>query len=181
MIKFLKKRSYDLVYMFVTQLAISIFGLALAFAIPQNQAGLMVGTSVFSALFYLFLIYTRVWELGYKDHNAFSKGAQGLSRLEGLYMGLAANTVNFLVALLIVIGWLSSNQIIDAVAGGATVVALLTEGMYIGILSTSVGGVTLNSLGFMYFVITIPMIVTATLAYLAGSHDFKLFGTHKKN
>ncbi|MBQ2736136.1 MAG: hypothetical protein IJF26_01740 [Clostridia bacterium] len=179
MITFLKKRSYDLVYMFITQLAISIFGLALAFAIPENRPGLMIGTSVFSVCFYLFLIYTRVWELGYKDSNSFAKGVDGLSRLEGLYMGLAANTVNFLVALLILIGWLSSNGVIDAIAGGATVVALLTEGMYIGILSASVGGVTLNSLGFMYLIITLPMILTSTLAYLAGSHDFKLFGAKK--
>ena len=57
MITFLKKRSYDLVYMFITQLAISLFGLALAFAVPVNQSALRIGTSVFSVLFYLFLIW----------------------------------------------------------------------------------------------------------------------------
>ena len=180
MITFLKKRSYDLVYMFVTQLAISLFGLALAFAVPVNQAALRIGTSVFSVLFYLFLIYTRVWELGYKDCHAFRRGESGLSRLTGLYMGLVANTVNFIVALFILIGWLSANSVIDAIAGGATLVALLTEGMYIGILSTTVGETVLNSVGFMYFVITIPLIITSTLAYIAGSHDFKLFGSNKK-
>lgn len=179
MITFLKKRSYDLVTMFVTQLAISLFGLALAFAVPTNQAALRIGTSIFSVLFYLFLIYTRLWELGYKDHNAFRRGEKGLTRIEGLYMGLAANVTNLIAAVLIFIGWLSANTVIDAIAGGATVVALLSEGMYIGILSTTVNGTALNSIGFMYFVITIPMIVTSTLAYLAGSHDFKLFGNRK--
>ena len=180
MITFLKRRSYDLVCMFVTQLAISLFGLALAFAVPVNQAPLRIGTSVFSVLFYLFLIYTRVWELGYKDHHAFNRGESGLSRLEGLYMGLGASAINFVVALLILIGWFSTNAAIDAVAGGATVAALLTEGMYIGILSTTVGGVALNAMPFMYFVITLPLIITSLLAYLAGSHDFKIFGKQKK-
>lgn len=179
MITFFKKRSYDLVTMFVTQLAISLFGLALAFAVPTNQAALRIGTSIFSVLFYLFLIYTRLWELGYKDHNAFRRGEKGLTRIEGLYMGLAANVTNLIAAVLIFIGWLSANTVIDAIAGGATVVALLSEGMYIGILSTTVNGTALNSIGFMYFVITVPMIVTSTLAYLAGSHDFKLFGNRK--
>lgn len=179
MITFLKKRSYDLVTMFVTQLAISLFGLALAFAVPTNQAALRIGTSIFSVLFYLFLIYTRLWELGYKDHNAFRRGEKGLTRIEGLYMGLAANVTNLIAAVLIFIGWLSANTVIDAIAGGATVVALLSEGMYIGILSTTVNGTALNSIGFMYFVITVPMIVTSTLAYLAGSHDFKLFENRK--
>ena len=180
MITFLKKRSYDLVCMFVTQLAISLFGLALAFAVPVNQAALRIGTSIFSVLFYLFLIYTRLWELGYKDHNSFKRGENGLSRLEGLYMGIGASAINLIVALLILLGWFSANGVIDAIAGGATVTALLTEGMYIGILSTSVNGITLNSIPFMYFVITLPLIVTSLIAYLAGSHDFKLLGSNKK-
>ena len=180
MITFLKKRSYDLVCMFVTQLAISLFGLALAFAVPINQAPLRIGTSVFSVLFYLFLIYTRLWELGYKDHNAFNRGEAGLSRLEGLYMGLGASSINLIVATLILIGWFSSNTAIDAIAGGATVAALLTEGMYIGILSTAVGDVVLNTVPFMYFAITLPLIITSLLAYLAGIHDFKIFGAKKK-
>lgn len=180
MITFLKKRSYDLVCMFVTQLAISLFGLALAFAVPTNQFALQIGTSIFSIVFYLFLIYTRVWELGYKDCHAFRRKEKGLSRFEGLYIGLGANIINFIVALLILIGWLSTNNILDAIAGGATVVALLTEGMYIGILSVKVGDIALNSVGFMYFLITIPLILTSTLAYLAGSYDFKLFTRNKK-
>ena len=181
MTNFFKKRSYDLVIMFVTQLAISVFGLALAFAVPVNHEALRIGTSVFSVLFYLFLIYMRVWDLGYKDHNAFRRGEKGLSRLDGLYMGLGANAINFIVALLILAGWFLENQTVDAIAGGATVAALLSEGMYIGILSTTVNGVALNSVAYMYFVITIPMIVTATLAYLAGSHDFKILGSNKKS
>ena len=180
MINFFKKRSYDLVCMFVTQLAISLFGLALAFAVPVNQAALRIGTSVFSVLFYLFLIYTRLWEIGYKDHNSFRRGESGLSRLEGLYMGIGASAINLIIAFLILIGWFSSNGIIDAIAGGATVAALLTEGMYIGILSTTVNGVALNTMPFMYFVITLPLMITSLLAYLAGSHDFKLLGNAKK-
>ena len=166
--------------MFVTQLAISLFGLALAFAVPVNHAALRIGTSVFAVLFYLFLIYTRLWEIGYKDHNAFKRGERGLSRLEGVYMGLAANAINFIVAILILAGWLSANVTIDAIAGGATLVALLSEGMYIGILSSAVNGVTLNTVWFMYFVITLPMIVASAAGYLAGSHDFKLLGNSKK-
>ena len=180
MTNFFKKRSYDLVTMFITQLAISLFGLALAFAVPVNPAALRIGTSVFSVLFYLFLIYTRVWELGYKDHHAFKRGESGLSRLEGLYMGLCANAINLIIAALILAGWFSANETIDAIAGGATVAALLSEGMYIGILSTTVNGVTLNSVAYMYFVITLPMILTSMLAYLAGSHDFKIFGNAKQ-
>lgn len=176
MTTFFKKRSYDLVCMFVTQLAISIFGLSLALAVPRNQEALRIGTSIFSIIFYLFLIYTRVWDLGYKDCAAFGRGTSGLSRLEGLYMGIAANTVNFITATLMILSSFIKNETFDAVAG---LVSLLPQGMYIGLLAVEVNGRVLNSIGIMYFVITVPLIITSALAYLAGSHDFKIFGSRK--
>ena len=181
MVNFLKKRSYDIVVMYITQIAISIFGLALAFAVPSGQSTLNIAASVMAALFYLFLIYTKTWELGYKDSHAFNRGSKGLSRLEGLYMGLAASAINLILATLITLGWLIDNSVIDSIAGVAATISLLTEGMYTGMLSTTVGGVALNSIGIMYFIIIIPLIVTSTLAYLAGSHDFKIFGGAKKS
>jgi hypothetical protein len=180
MITFLKKRSYDIVVMYITQIAISIFGLALAFAVPTGQPQLNVIASVVAIIFYLFLTYTKLWELGYKDSNAFAKGTAKLSRIEGLYMGLCASVLNFLLAIFIIIGGISENGVIDAIAGGAATASLLTEGMYTGLLSVKVGGVALNSVGIMYLVITLPMIIAATLGYLAGIYDFKIFGGSKK-
>ena len=181
MINFLKKRSYDIVVMYITQIAISIFGLALAFAIPTGQSALSIAASVIAVLFYLFLIYTKTWELGYKDSNAFKRGDKSLSRFEGLYMGLTASAINLILAILITLGWLLDNGAIDSIAGVAVTISLLTEGMYTGILSATVNGVALNSVGFMYFIITVPLIVTSFLAYYAGSHDFKIFGGAKKS
>ena len=63
---------------------------------------------------------------------------------------------------------------------GAATASLLTEGMYTGLLSVKVGSVALNSVGIMYLVITLPMIIAATLGYLAGIYDFKIFGGSKK-
>ena len=56
-------------------------------------------------------------------------------------------------------------------------VGLLTQGMYTGLLSIRVGGDPLNSMWFMWFLTMIPLIVSASLAYLAGTHDFHLFKT----
>ena len=180
MISFLKKGSYDLVSMFVTQLAISIFGMALALATAANHTTLQTCTSIFAIFFYLFLIYTKIWELGYKDSRAFESGDQNCSRLEGLYMGLAASTVNFILAILITIGMsFPTSEICGSIGAVAKVTALLTEGMYTGLLAIKVGGVSLNSMWFMYFIIMIPLIVTSTLAYFAGSKGFKVFSNVK--
>ena len=125
-------------------------------------------------------LLTKLWELGYKDINALARKEKGYSRLEGLYMGLASGIINLILALLILLGWFIENQAIDAVAGVAVTISLLTEGMYTGLLSLSINGVSLNSLGFMYLLITLPMIIVSTLAYMAGTHDFKLLGGSKK-
>ncbi len=180
MIDFLKRRSYDLVHMFITQLAISIFGMALALATAANHSTLQTCTSVFAILFYLYLIYAKVWELGYKESRIIERGEIGITRLEGLYMGLFASVINFILALLITVGIaFPTSEMCGSIGAVAKVIALLTEGMYTGLLALKVGGVSLNSMWFMYFIIMIPLILTAFLAYYAGSKGFKLFGNGK--
>ena len=180
MIDFLKRRSYDLVHMFITQLAISIFGMALALATAANHSTLQICTSVFAVLFYLYLIYAKIWELGYKDIRGFERGDKGLSRFEGLYMGLAASTINFILALLITLGIsFPSSEFFGSIGAVAKVIALLVEGMYTGLLALKANGISLNSLWFMYFLITLPLIITASLAYFAGSKEFKIFTSTK--
>ena len=78
--KFFHDYSYSMVKMFVNQFAISIFGVSLTFATTQahmGSDGLDVFTlivSLFSTVFYLFLIYTLSWELGSKDRVSVDSG-----------------------------------------------------------------------------------------------------------
>ncbi len=192
MLGFLKERSYDIVKMFLYQIAIALFGISLAIATGSKStstdvtavqpATLQIVTSVFSILFYLFLIYNLLWNIGAKDAHCFARKEPGVYRLSGLYMGLAASVVNFLIAVLITLGNLLSHISFFSNAGGiAATLGLLIEGMYTGLLAIRVGGVPLNSIWFMWFIIMIPMIVTASLAYFAGLHEFRFFKTIDKN
>ena len=181
-----KDRSYDIVKMFLYQIAIAIFGISLAIATGSKStstdttsfqpATLQIVTSVFSILFYLFLIYNLLWNMGAKDAGRIARKESGNSRLLGLYMGLAASAVNFVIAVFIMLGNLLSDVSFFSNAGGiAATVGLLAEGMYTGLLAIRVGGVALNSIWLIWFIIPLPMIVTASLAYLAGSYEFRIF------
>ena len=65
---FFSKYSYSIVKMFVNQFAISIFGSVLAMATASAGNDLLtLIVSCFAIVFYLFLIYTMVWEIGAKD------------------------------------------------------------------------------------------------------------------
>ena len=192
MLGFLKDRSYDIVKMFLYQVAIALFGISLAIATGSKStsvntatfqpATLQIVTSVFSILFYLFLIYNLMWNIGAKDAGRIARKESGATRLAGLYMALAASVVNFLIAIFILLGNLLSHISFFSNAGGiAATVGLLIEGMYTGLLAIRVGGVPLNSLWPMWFVIMLPMIVTASVAYFAGTHEFRFFKPIEKN
>lgn len=173
MLMFLKKRSYDIVKMLINQFAISIFGNALALATGEKQQALRIVTSVFSVLFYLFLIYVMTWDLGAKDSHHLEKKEAGYTRLTGFYMALCASVLNVVFAILIMLGTLV--PVMGNVGGVAKLLALLFEGMYTGLLAIPVGGAPLNTLWFIYFLLPLPLIVTATVAYFAGSKDFRIF------
>ena len=106
---FFSKYSYAMVKMFVTQFAIGLFGAVLSFAassVGGNESTTLSGTertllivvSSFAILFYLFLIYTSIWEIGAKDKISADVGKLKIKPWLGLVISLLANLPNFIVA-----------------------------------------------------------------------------------
>lgn len=173
--EFFKKHSYDMMKMFLNQFAVAIFGLVLALATGMaEKSTLQIASSVASIVFYMFLLYAMTFEIGLKDKTSVDYGRSKASPLTGLYISLCANSLNFLLAILITVGYLSSNQFLSNVGGGATVVALLVEGMYTGLLAVNVGGVPLNSLVWPFFAIIIPALVISAVGYYFGLKGWHL-------
>ncbi|MBO7341406.1 MAG: hypothetical protein J6U87_01865 [Clostridia bacterium] len=167
---FFKKYSYTAVKLFVNQFAIALFGLGMAFVSAYSGSlKLRVGSSIGAIIFYLFLLYAHMWEVGAKDGIAAS--ARGTSRglWRGFLLGAIANIPNLLLAIIITV------TSVSGVAGGlgqaATAIALMLEGMYFGILSVPIGGVVLSELFVSYFLITVPAILVCGLAYIIGSYN----------
>lgn len=180
MLHFLKERSYDIVRILIYQIAIALFGISLAIA-TGGIAALQLATSILSILFYLILVYIRMWELGAKDAGSIKRGEAGTTRLAGLYMALFASIPNFLLATFITLGtFFPDVTFFSNLGAGSATIALLAEGMYTGLLAVDVGGAALNSVWFMWFLIILPLIVTATVAYYAGTKEFKIFPSSPK-
>jgi hypothetical protein len=72
------------------------------------------------------------------------------------------------MAVLILIGELSSNQFLSNLGGGAAVAAVTLEGMNTGLLAVDVGGVPLNSLIWPFFAIIVPALLISTIGYFFG-------------
>ena len=182
--KFFHDYSYSMVKMFVNQFAISIFGVSLTFATTQahmGSDGLDVFTlivSLFSTVFYLFLIYTLSWELGSKDRVSVDSGRKPYRSCTGLLISLVANIPNILAAVLYLVATLiRSEEMLFIVR----LVASLMQGMYFGTITAvslpvGAGGsfVQLNALWPTFFVMVIPALITSWIAYVLGYKNIKI-------
>lgn len=171
---FFKKYSYIIVKLFLNQFAIALFGVALAFACgAANNRTLMTVTAVFAVLFYLFLQYAVMWEVGAKDGISAVARKQSRGLWRGFVIALCGNAINLLLALLLL-----PNAFVAAgtyaVGAVAQVAALLLQGMYIGILSLPLGGLPLFQYAWVYFAIILPAVLVSGASYIIGSYNLHL-------
>jgi hypothetical protein len=167
---FFRERSYDAVKMLVTQCAISMFGLVLTLAAGTIESDtIRIGCSVLAILFYLFLVYTSIWDVGAKDCVSVEYGHREYQPLTGLWIALLANAINFLFAIGILLGTLFPDvSLLGNIGGGSKFLSLITQGMYTGVLAIELGGTSLNSMVLPYFLTPLPAIITSAAAYYFG-------------
>lgn len=171
--EFFKKYSYTMVKLFLNQIAIALFGVALSFACAYAGNDTLVWVvGIFTVLFYLFLQYAVMWEVGAKDGITATARKTGRKLWRGPVIALFGNSVNLLLALMILPGAFAK------VGGGlysfsaiCKSVALMVEGMYMGILSVPFGGAQLHDFVWPYFVILLPALLVCSVAYILGSYN----------
>ncbi len=175
--EFFNKYSYSIVKMFVNQIAISIFGLMLSMATTNAQSSLLsIIVSVFAILFYLFLLYTLVWEIGAKDKIAVDVGKKQYKAMTGLWMSLIANIPNLLFAIIFAVSQpFINNAGVAKFSGVISFISNVLQGMYFGTISSISfpSGRLLSQMWWAYFVIIIPALVTSFLAYFLGHKNFR--------
>lgn len=167
---FFKDNSYSIFKMFINQIGMTIFGIALSFATPGNT--LFMLSSIFAACFYMVLLYTMTWDIGFEEKVRIDAKRLKYNRYKGLYMSLVANIPNFIIAVLIIVGkYVPGAGGVFAVGSGA---AALLEGMYIGIVN-----VVFKFNPFAYLLIILPSLLTCFIAYIAGVKGFRIFPAPK--
>ncbi len=193
--KFVKENSYDIVRLFINQIGITIFSLVLYTSVStfdkSISAPLKTLVSVFSTIFYLSLIYNVTWEYGSKDKIRIDAGKVTGSKYRGLFLGLCANAINFILGILCII----SNGLF--IATGAdwlntaffvfNIIERFLESMYLGMVQgifsalpdTSSVTFLLESVGFTIF--PLLSVLVAHLGYMLGYNDKRIFSVNKKN
>ncbi len=180
--RFFVSHSYEVIRLFLNQIAMSVFGLILfgaALGLSDNRSGVWtVLASVFAVAFYLYILFATVRDLGAKDNVKVESGREKYDSLKGIKLGLWAQVPNLLLVLLLWVGILIS--VCGAERVGDSVFALsyiavhsFLQAVYIGIVDVILPDVLSNrgemALAALVMLITsIPAIVACWLGYLAG-------------
>ena len=176
--EFFKKYGYTAVKMFVYQIAFALFGWALATATLSAGGGtLTLVAGIFSVLFFLVLVYIMVWEVGAKDRISADYNKIPRRPWLGAVIGVVGSAPNILLFVLIALGDMIPP--LSALSGACKVIALLVEGVYVGLLSFKPFGAALSTYWWSYFVIMLPLVATGFLAYFAGFNNFRIIPQSK--
>jgi len=179
--KFFRERSYDMVKMFLNQFATAIFGVVLAIAAQKAENTVLRNlTSAFAVLFYLFLLYTMTWEIGYGEKVRIEGKRLRYVPLKGLYMSIVANLPNLILGILTMIGYYGASTFNETLQpaspewavnlyGVAKILATFLQAMYSGIVGL------LPTQPWIFIVITFPAMITCMIAYIMGVKGHQLF------
>lgn len=177
--EFFKKYGYTAVKMLVYQVAFALFGWALATAtIASGGGALTLVASIFSVLFYLVLIYIMVWEIGARDRIAADYNKIPRRPWLGAAIGVVGSIPNIILFVFILLGAIIPS--LSGFSGVCKVIALLFEGVYVGLLSIRPFDTALSTYWWSYFLIILPLIATSFLSYFAGFNNFRIFPQSKK-
>jgi uncharacterized membrane protein len=175
---FFKKYSYTMFKLFLNQFAIALFGIALFSACSRTESkALVVVTSIFSVLFYLFLQYAVMWEVGAKDGISAVARKQSRGLWRGFVIALIANSINILLAILVLSGTFApAETFAKNMSGACSLISTFLQGMYAGIMLQPLNGLNLLHYAWMHFAIVVPSVLVCGLAYIFGS--FNLHATN---
>ena len=180
---FFKDHSYDMVTMLLNQIAIALFGMTLVFATMKGDNDTLRNiTSAFSILFYLFLLYMKAWDIGFKDKISVEQGKKANNPFRGALISLGANSINYILAIFVMLRALLPNvSFFTAIGDVSQAISVFLNGMYTGLLVNQVGGAPLNTYWFVFFLTPIPAILISGLSYYFGLHDVKYTGFFHKD
>lgn len=186
----------------IKKLLIYQFGAAFFGILVNSSAGRLPWlnwlTGVLAVLFYIYLLYSAVWEEGARDRIRVDGGRMTKDGFKGLKIALAANIPNIIIGVVMVAGTvinvLASARWAGNMAAVANAVGVLWEGMYVGIITAvfpqydyaantaialSSAQIILRSVTFI--LIVLPALISCFAAYRLGYNGVAIIKTSHKN
>lgn len=186
----------------IKKLLIYQFGAAFFGILVNSSAGRLPWlnwlTGVLAVLFYIYLLYSAVWEEGARDRIRVDGGRMTRDDFKGLKIALVANIPNILIGVVMaastIVNVAASAQWAGNVAAVANAVGVLWEGMYVGIITAifpqfdyvANAVITLSSAQIIirsvtFILIVLPALISCFAAYKLGYNGVAIIKTSGKN
>jgi hypothetical protein len=167
--------------MIINQIAIAIFGMSLTFAAVSAHGdntsfdAFTLIVSIFSIIFYLFLIYNMAWEIGAKDKISVDVKKKTYRPYLGFVLSLIANIPNLILVAIYAATTFSGAEKANGIIG---LISCFANGMYWGTMIVF----EIQRYWVSFLVAVAPAIIASGIAYFLGHKNFKFFGfiTNKK-
>lgn len=192
---FWKKNSYQVVRLFVIQFGIAIFGTVLSFAVQtafrdKGDRIPLLFVSIFSVLFYLFILYSVGWELGGQDRIKLDAVHARLRAGKGFLLILCAEIPNFILGILMLIGGIvyypNASGVGARFFAAGYVPSAFLQSMFTGIIRTLLEATQLSQetspsyylvAALFYLAAALPAIVVVGFSYWMGLTERRLIPT----
>ena len=165
----------------IHQFGLTVFGVLLstAAAVSGNDS-LVLAFSIFSSLFYLFLLYVLMWETGASDKIRIDGGRMKRDAFKGLKVTLLANIPNYVFAVTSTVAYLCIDKnLLDASGNFTTPVWAMnvymvaqTIGSYLNSMYMGIGdSIGILTLPIWLYLLTLPALAVCGVAYYLGTKE----------
>ncbi len=173
--KFFGENGYLIVKLLVVHVVISMFGLMTW--LPLNKVGesvlhtVLAGAfGIISVVFYFYMIYYKVWEIGSKDNIRVVGGRAKATPAKGFIIGLITAIPDFIICALYVVFWfLKGYEWAVAPCAIFSFIATLWEGMFMGVKE-----VFFQKGPYLFMFIPFFTVMSCGICYILGTKDIYL-------
>ncbi len=187
-----RKSSYGTLVkkMMLSQFGAAMLGIMISIPTVEPNIYLEITTSSFAALFYMYILYTSVWDVAAKDKLAIDGGRLKEDKFKGLKASLIANAPTLAIGFISIVGRALNGAFrfgwATDVAAISSSVGLLWNSMYIGFINifnpgAGNGNWALIRFSLLFFAVTVPALIACHLAYNAGLAGKRIIPEKKKN
>ena len=177
---FFKKNGSMITKLIVNQLGLAIFGFSVTIAVTMYVGGLEESqgnmylslVSGFSVLFYMFLLFVATNDAGASDKIRVDAGRMERDNLLGLKWALCANSLNYLLAVIITVAHFTG---LDNVEGVLAPITVIIQAPFMGLRS-----VFMPNNPLAYFIMPLVPTLTCTVGYILGLKGFLFIPEKKK-
>lgn len=163
MLNFFRDNSRIISKLYFYHFGAAFFSIMMILAVPDDNVTLGLAIGIFCALFLIFLNHVVLWEEGALGRLRADAGRAAYNPLKGLYIMLAVNFPNFLLAILYILGSKAGPFGWDSgILDFFRVIMLFWEAMYVRVMQA------IGTSPFLWLLAPVPAILLGFISYWLG-------------